>query len=152
MHIKEYIEKIVKDGDKKEMEALSYMLEEVVYMFKEYDEDLYCQYKMKLYEMAYGKVLTLDMAKEWVSEMIPMAKWTYEETSSVLEKYNLKIHPVSFYAIMNMMYSDMKSVLGNADTEESLQKYIAATKAWYYDEDAENGDEKLYCYWKYIVK
>ena len=96
MHIKEYLKKIVEDGDRKEMEELSNILDEVIYILKDYDYDTYCHYKMKLYEMAYGKVLTMEMAEEWVKEMQPMAKWTYDETTNVLNDYGLKLKPIDF--------------------------------------------------------
>lgn len=145
MHIKEYLAKIVEDGDKKEMQELSYMLDELVCYMKEYNHDLYCDYKMKLYEMAYGKVLTLEMAEEWVKEMQPMARWTYEETDKILLDYNLKINQIDFYVVMNMMYSDYGKVLG-----EDIETYIKMTKAFLEDKDAKDG--KLYNYWKSIVK
>ena len=51
---------------------------------------------------------------------------------------------------MNMLYSDMSNVLGTGDTEESLRKYIEATRDWLNDPDAE--ECKLYNYWKYVVR
>lgn len=151
--IKEYIEKIVENGKQEDMEKLSDMLDETIEMMKENEPEKYKKYKMCLYEMANGKVLTDEMKEEWVRSMKPLAKWTKEEIESVISQYELKVPVMSAYVIMNMLYSDIKSALGIGDDEESLQRYIQATNDWYFDEDATNTEEaKLYNYWKYIVK
>ena len=98
-----------------------------------------------------GKVLTKDMAEEWVKSMKPMAKWDYNTTSAVKKQYGINdIDDTCFYVVMNMLYSDMSNLLGNGDTPESLNNYIEATKDWLHDEDVSKN--KLYDYWKYVVK
>jgi hypothetical protein len=153
MKIKEYIEKIIQKNKKEDMEKLSDMLEDLTYKMKEYDEECYHKYKMKLYEMAYGCILTDDMKREWVSGMKPMAKWTEEEVENVVKAYGINIPVTSAYVIMNMLYSDMKIALGNGDDEESLKRYIEATKGWYFDEDSKyTKEEKLFKYYFKVVK
>ena len=133
------------------MKELGDMLAEVIYDMKESHPEIYEKYKMKLYEMAYGKVLTKSMAEHWVGDMKPNAKWDYETTTEVKKQYGITdIDDVSFYVVMNMMYSDMSNVLGDGETEESISNYIQATKDWLKDEDVE--ENKLYNYWKYVVK
>ena len=153
MEIERYIRKIVDDGDRREMEELSDILVEVVDIVKKYDEDCYREYKMKLYEMAYGKVLTDDLKREWVMKMRPNAKWTEEQVRSATERYGIEVPYMSAFVIINMLYSDMKSALGTGDDEESLNRYLRATNDWYFDEDVKvDGEEKLYNYRYYIVK
>lgn len=54
MHnVKEYIRKIVDDGDRQEMEELSEMLDNVVKDIYKYDEKRGKEYEMCLFEMAY---------------------------------------------------------------------------------------------------
>lgn len=150
--IKESIAKIVSNGDERDMNKLSDMLDETIEMMKENDPEKYKKYKICLYEMANGEVLTNEMKEEWVRSMRPLAKWTKEEIENVANQYELKVPTMSAYVIMNMLYSDLKSSLGSGDDEESLQKYIQATNDWYFDEDAKkSGETKLYNYWKYIV-
>lgn len=56
MHeIKEYIRKIVDDGNIEEMYELSDILDEVTHVVKQFDENLYNKYKMELYRMAYRR-------------------------------------------------------------------------------------------------
>lgn len=51
---------------------------------------------------------------------------------------------------MNMLYSDMKNVLGEGNDEESIKKYIQASKDWLNDEDV--GESKLFKYYRYVVQ
>ena len=153
MEIEKYIRKIVNDGDRQEMEELSDILVEVVDIIKKYDEDCYRKYKMELYEMAYGKVLTDDIKREWVMKMRPSPKWTEEQVMSLTDRYGIEVPYMSAFVIINMLYSDMKSALGTGDDEDSLNRYLKATTDWYYDEDAKvDGEEKLYNYRYYIMK
>ena len=149
--VKKYIEAIVSNGKKEDMDALSTMLQDVLYEIKNYDYDKYCDYKMELYEMAYGKTLTREIAEDWVNNMNPPSKWSFETTSAVKKQYGLTtIDDVSFYVVMNMLYSDMSNVLGSGDDTESVSRYVQATRDWLNDEDV--GKDKLYNYWKYVAK
>lgn len=151
MGIREYIEKIGENKKTEDMQKLGDMLADLIDMTKESHPDIYDKYKMCLYEMAYGKVLTKEMAEKWVESMIPKAKWDYDTTTSVKKSYGINdIDDVSFYVVMNMLYSDMGNLLGDGETEDSVSNYIQATKDWLKDEDVEKN--KLYNYWKYIVK
>lgn len=146
--ISKYIEKIVENDNEKDMRKLSKMLSEVLYELKDYDMESFEKYKMCLYEMAYGKVLTDEVKQEWVYSMKPKAKWDMSDIDNVLKEYDISVPKMSLYVIMNMLYSDFKSVLG-----EDVKSYIQASSDWYYDEDIQNTEEaKLYNYYKYIVK
>ena len=143
--IHKYIEKIVENNRQEDMQELSEILEDVMYKLKDYNEKCFHKYKTKLYEMAYGKVLNMDMAEDWVESMNPPAKWTFEETSAVKRQYGLQdISDIDFYVVMNMLYSDMHEMYG-----EDVDRYVRATKLWLNDPDAKEG--KLYNYRKYIV-
>ena len=133
------------------MEALSNLLENAIIKIKAYDKDCFNEYKIKLYELANGKTLTKDMAEYWVNSMVPKAKWDFNTTSLVRRQYNVgDIDEISFYVVMNMLYSDMHNILGEGDNEEDVRKYIQATRDWLKDEDiAEN---KLYNYWRYVAQ
>lgn len=144
MHIKEYLEKIVDKGKAEDMRELSHILDKVVHHLKECDPEWYNKICLKLYEMAYGKVLTLEMAEEWVRSMKPMAKYTKEETDSIIKEKALNVNDINFYAALNMICSDYGKVIG-----EDLDKYVEFTMAFLNDEDAK--PDKLYLYWKDIV-
>ena len=153
MKIREYITKIGENKKIEDMQKLGDMLADIIYDTKESHPEIYEKYKMCLYEMAYGKVLTDDMKREWVKEMKPMAKWTEEEVKSAVEKYGVQVPYMSAFVIINMLYSDMKNVFGDGNDEESLKRYLQGTNDWYFDEDAKiDGEEKLYNYKFYVVK
>ena len=152
MH-RDYIDKIIKSQDDDKMEELKDMLEDTIDYLKIHDEKKYHALECELYEIVNGKVLSEEKAVEWVESMKPKAKWTMTETKAVGKKYGVVIPEVAFYTIMNMIYSDYSDVLGEGDTEESINNYIKMTEDWYFDEDTSKmEDEKLYCYYKNIVK
>ena len=138
MKVRQYIEKIGENKKVEDMKELGDMLADIIYSTKESHPEMYEKYKMKLYIMANGKVLTDDMKREWVAEMKPMAKWTEEEVKSVVEQYGIKVPYMSAFVIINMLYSDMKNAFGDGNDEESLKRYLQGTNDWYFDEDAED--------------
>ena len=69
--IKKYLDKIGETNDVEKMRELGDMLVETLYDVKEYNHNKYEDYKMKLYTMAYGNVLTDEMKMEWVSQLDP---------------------------------------------------------------------------------
>ena len=151
MEIREWISKIGENKKIEDMQKLGDMLAELIYMTKDSHPEIYEKYKMCIYEIAFGKVLTKEMAEKWVQEMKPMAKWDYDTTTAVKKQYGITdIDDVSFFVVMNMLYSDLSNVLGNGDTPESLEKYITATKDWLQDSDVDK--DKLYNYWRYVAK
>lgn len=151
MH-KEYIDKIIMSGNDSQMHELKEVLVDTITYIKNNDENVYDKIECDLYEIAMGKTITEEKAKEWVNKMIPRAKWTLNDIKQIASKYQLNIPIIPAYVIMNMMYSDFSDVLGENDTNEIIERYIKAAEDWYYDEDAKHTeDEKLYCYWKNIV-
>ena len=150
MEIRKNINKIGENKKTEDMQKMGDMLADLIYMTKDSHPEIFEKYSIEIYEMANGKVLTEKMAKEWVSEMNPPAKWSMEQTSAVKRQYGISsISDIDFYVVMNMMYSDMSGVLGSGDDSESLNAYVNATKAWLLDEDA--SPDKLYNYWKYVI-
>lgn len=150
MCINEDINKITSTGSHEDMTHLSDVLQSALYKLKDHDEHCFDKYKMEIHEIANGKVITKEMAEDWVNSMKPAAKWTFDETSSVRKQYNINdIDEISFYIVMNMMHSDMFDLVGNGDTNDSVIKHIQATKDWLGDIDV--AKDKLYNYKKYVV-
>lgn len=150
MHIQEYIDKIVSKGSPEDMKQLSDILKSAIYKIKDYDEKCYKKFKTDLYELANGKVITMEMAEDWVNSMNPAAKWDFSSTSAVKNQYGITdIDDISFYIVMNMLYSDMSDVFGSGDNNESINHYVKGTKDWLGDIDV--SQNKLYNYKKYVV-
>lgn len=144
--IRTYIEKISESRDVEKMNELGNMLEELIYNLKDSHHELYEKYKMELYELAYGKTINEDMAKKWVKDMTPIGQhWTMEETTNASQSLNFNLNPIDFYVVANMMYNDYYDLVKD---DEELALKLAYD--WLNDEDAIK--DKLYCYWKNIVR
>ena len=145
--IKEYIEKIVDDGDRMEMEELSDMLQEVIEIVFNYNEEKGKEYELKLYRMAWGDVLTKQMAEEIISKMQPYhMRWTLEETREVQNQYGLdNIRDIDFWIVMNSAYNDYRDLFG-----DNIEMYARFSKDFIQDEDAKDG--KVFLYFTSIPK
>lgn len=144
MKIKKYIEKIVENNKQEDMEKLSDILSEIIYKMKEPHYDKYKHYKMCLYEMAYGKVISDEMREEIVEKI--GEHWTLEETENVRNEYGYTdILPNEFNVVMNMAYSDYSEVFG-----DELDLYAKFSKAFIMDDDAKEG--KVFIYFNEIPK
>lgn len=146
MHTKEYIEKIVSNGNKEDMEKLSTMFQKIMYDMKETNKEKYSEYKSELYELANGKVLTEEMAKEWVTSMKPVGEhWNIEETTNAMKSLGYNLSPIDFYAVANMQYNDYYDLVKEDDM-------LALKLAYNWLNDTDAVDSKVYEYYKYIVK
>ena len=144
--IRKYIEKIGESKDTAKMEILGDMLEELIYDLKEAHHEEYEKYKSELYELAYGKKISEEIAKKWVSEMKPVGEhWTMEQTTAAMNSLGYSFDPVDFFTTSNMIYNDYNDLV--KDNEELALKMA---HDWLSDVDAK--EDKLYCYWKHIVK
>lgn len=144
--IKTYINKIVQNGKQEDMEELGDIFSDVMYELKEYNEEDYKEYKSELYEMAFGKKISQEMADKWVKEMQPIGiHWTIEETTNAMQSLGYNFDSVDFFVVANMMYNDYYDLIKN---DETLALKLA--KDWLDDKDAK--EDKLYCYWKHIIK
>ena len=144
--IRKYIEKIGENKNIKDMEKLGDMLSEIIYSTKDSHPEIYKKYKLELYEMAYGKKLNEEMAEKWVKEMKPVGlHWTMEETTNAMQSLGYNFDSVDFFVVANMMYNDYYNLVKD---DESLALKLAHD--WL--EDVDSSNNKLYKYWKYIVK
>ena len=146
MKIREYITKISENGNIEDMKKLADMLTEVIYEMKDSHPDMYDKYKMKLYTMAYGNVLTNEMADNIVDKMKPTGKkWTIEETTAVKNKYGITdISDVDFFVVMNSAYNDYKDIF-----QENVDMYVKYAVDFIKDEDAKK--DKVFIYYTTIV-
>ncbi len=152
MDIRDCIQKIAEDGDLSEMIKLSEILVDLMEIIKQYDEEAYKRYEMHIYKMAYGTVLSRQMAEEIVSKMKPYGKrWSIEETKQIQEQYGIdNIRPVDFFVVMNSKFNDSRDTVEKfaKDKEEELDMYISLTRDFILDEDAKEG--KIFFYFTQI--
>lgn len=154
MKIRKYIDKIGENKKPEDMEKLGDMLADVIYDMKESHPDLYEKYKMELYVMANGKVLTREMAEEIVEDMKPSGEyWNYDTTTSVKNQYGIKdVSDVDFYTVMNKSYNDNKDTVDKfaQNDEQKVDMYVSLTKDFILDPDAKDG--KVFTYFTEIPK
>ena len=136
MDIEEYIERIVDNGKIEDMQELSEMLEDIMEIIKDYDQECYKDFEMKLYKMAYGSHLNKSMAQDIVNKMRPYGmRWNIEETESMQRQRGLEDIPkADFFVVINSAYNDYKDIFG-----EDLEGYIRFTIDFIKDEDAKEG-------------
>ena len=114
---------------------------------KESNPDFYEHLESLLYESVYGKVISEEMAEKWVSSMNPYhLHWTKEQTDSVMKQYAPSLKSLDWFVVLNMMYNDYRDELGT----DEVDTYAKLAKGWLMDSDAK--EDKLYCYYKNIVK
>ena len=139
--IRKYIEKIGENKKVEDMEKLGDMLAEVICSMKESHPELYEKYKMELYKMAYGEVLTEDMAEHIVHNMSPDGEhWDLKTTTEVKNKYGLNaISSVDFYTVMNMAWNDYREIFA-----DDIDMYVKYSRAFIEDKDAKKGKVFIY--------
>lgn len=71
--------------------------------------------------------------------------WTIEETTNAMQSLGYNFDSVDFFVVANMMYNDYYDLV--KDDETLALKLV---KDWLDDKDAK--EDKLYCYWKHIIK
>jgi len=141
MDIEEIIQKIIDNGRIEDMQELSNMLQEGMQIIKKYDEDCYKKFEIKLYKMAYGNVLSPEMAEKIVSKMRPYGKrWSLEETRQIQQQRGINnISPINFFVVLNSAYNDYNDIF-----RDNLEDYIRFTIDFIQDEDAKKGKVFLY--------
>ena len=146
-HIKEDIIKIVDDGDRMEMEELSDMLQEVIEIVFKYNENKGKEYELRLYRMAWGDILSKEMAEEIISKMQPYhMRWSLEESRNIQNDYDLdNIRDIDFWIVMNSAFNDYRDLFG-----DNLEMYIKYTRDFILDEDAKSN--KVFKYFTTIPK
>ena len=138
----EHIDYTKPDNKKRMNELFIELLDDAM----EYDKEMYDYAKCELYELAYGKKLNEEMAEEWVKDMQPMGKhWTMDETTEAMKSLGYNCDIIDYFVVANMMYNDYYNLVKEDETMALKLAYD-----WLDDEDAK--ENKLYDYWKYIVK
>lgn len=137
--IKQYIDRIVENGNPKDMDCLSEMLVDLLYGLKETDYKLFKMYKTKLKGMAYEYQIDEELAKEIVSDMKPLGEyWNIETVSSVVNKEGYDL--LAMYVVMNSLANDYQSAI----PLDNVETYVKLASAWLVDVDGH--DHKLWWY------
>ena len=140
------ITKIMVKNKAEDISKLQEMLDSLICDLKEQKPELYKQYKKELYELAYGKVILEDKAKEIVENMKPYGEhFKMEEAKRIKEEHSIKHSASDIYLVINSLYNDYHEILG-----EDNDTYIKMTKLWLNDTDSV--EDKVYQYFCNIPK
>lgn len=94
-------------------------------------------------------VFTEADARKWVRSMDPPARWTMEQTSSVMRQMGYDHEPIEFYAVINSLVSDYGKTMGKYGADKT-EIWAELAHDWLEDKDAEA--DKVGRYWRDIVK
>lgn len=142
MH-KIYLEKIDISSHK---DKIKNILEMLICDSKDKNYGLYEHVESELYEMAYGKKISEEMAHKWVKSMRPIGEyWKIEDTTEAMNNLGYNYEPVDFYVVANMIKNDYYDI-----TKDNDELALRLAHDWLNDSDAK--DCKLYQYWKHIIK
>lgn len=110
------------------------------------NKDMYNYAKMEIYEMVYGTKISEDCANDWVKSMLPVGlHWTMEETTNAMQNLGYSCDKIDYFVVANMMYNDYYDLV-----KENEELALKLAKDWLDDEDSK--EDKLYEYWKHVIK
>ena len=140
--IKKYIQMIVDNGKQEDMECLSDMLSEIIYLMKDEHYDMYRKYKNKLKGMAYNYQIDKELAKEIVEDMKPLGEyWNMETVFSVIGNDNHRIEDM--YVVINSLVNDYNTTIN----PDEVDIYVKMAHNWL--DDVDGKEHKI---WKYFVE
>lgn len=99
------------------------------------------------------KKLTPEMAEEWMAGLQNEdgtcgPKWSMEETKRVMKQKGIEVDPVTFWVVINALYSDYAKVLKKHNVS-TVDIYADLACAWINDKDAVK--DKAGAYYMYVV-
>lgn len=99
--------------------------------------------------------LTREDADEWMRDLENEdgsrgAHWTFDQVRQVMGQKNVSADPITFYVVLNMIYSDYGKVFRKYGMADKLDFYVDMAKAFIEDKDAV--PDKAAAYYEHIVK
>lgn len=130
------------------MEEMRKILVDAVIKLRDYSTAAYNDIEFELHKIAHNGELGEDLAKEWVKCMenkdgTKGAHWSMEQTSQIFKEKKIEGDASTWYAVMNMMYSDYF----NPRFDTNI--YVDLAKDWLGDKDA--GPCKTLKYYYYVI-
>ena len=101
----EALNMIIYKGKREDMDELGYMLCDMMDYLKYHDENMYNKMASKMHEMAYGHILTEEMAQEWVKSMPYGEHWSMKQTTDAMKQLGWSYDEIPFYVYANKMYN-----------------------------------------------
>lgn len=100
--------------------------------------------------------LTKDMAEEWMMGLqnedgTKGPHWSMDQAKQVMQQRGIQADPVTFWAVLNMMYSDYCKVFKKHGVGDRVDFYADITSAFLNDKDGPEPAKKAAAYYEYIV-
>lgn len=100
--------------------------------------------------------LTKEMAEEWMMGLqnedgTKGPHWSMDQAKQVMQQRGIQADPVTFWAVLNMMYSDYCKVFKKHGVGDRVDFYADITSAWLNDKDGPEPAKKAAAYYEYIV-
>lgn len=92
---------------------------------------------------------TQEDAEAWIAAMDPPARWTQEQTTSVMKSLGLHHKPCEFWVAMNALYSDYGKTAAKHGVDK-VDFWAELADDFLDDRDAE--PDKVGRYWRDIVR
>jgi hydrogenase maturation factor HypE len=141
MDIEKCIDRIVSNGISEDMHKLNDILIDLLEFVEDYDEKTYKKYEMAIYEIAYGKKLTREMAESVVNKMKPYGmRWSFEESRQLMQEYGVNdVDEIDFFVVINSAFNDYRDLFN-----DNIDMYIKFAIDFIRDEDAKDGKVFIY--------
>lgn len=100
--------------------------------------------------------LTKEMAEEWMMGLqnedgTKGPHWSMDQAKQVMQQRGIQSDPVTFWAILNMMYSDYCKVFKKHGVGDRVDFYSDMVAAFLNDKDGPEPAKKAAAYYEYIV-
>lgn len=100
--------------------------------------------------------LTKEMAEEWMMGLqnedgTKGPHWSMDQAKQVMQQRGIQADPVTFWAILNMMYSDYCKVFKKHGVGDRVDFYSDMVAAFLNDKDGPEPAKKAAAYYEYIV-
>lgn len=100
--------------------------------------------------------LTKEMAEEWMMGLqnedgTKGPHWSMDQAKQVMQQRGIQADWITFWAILNMMYSDYCKVFKKHGVGDRVDFYADITSAWLNDKDGPEPAKKAAAYYEYIV-
>lgn len=136
--MREYLDRIVNNGKKEDMDCLGDILIDSLYDLKETNYGKFKKYETKIKGMAYNYQIDKELAHEIVEDMKPLGEyWSMETVASVIGG-NHRVEDM--YVVMNSLVNDYQNVVSRDDAET----YVNMADAWI--DDVDGKENKIWWY------
>lgn len=154
IELNKLIDSVVKDGKMTKEDAITHLVEALENRVNPEDEF------HEIYEAAYGKMITKELAEKWIRCMTPPStsnhkdgmRWEYDTAIELGNKVGVSwndISKIDWWVVLNMMYSDHYESAASMSIADPMF-YGHMAKDWLMDDDV--AENKLYNYYFYVVK